>query len=292
LLKVVACIPAYNVEQTISSVVTGCFNFCDNVIVCDDGSIDNTYHEAKKSGAIVLQHKTNKGKGAALKSLFEYVKNMDIDIVVTIDGDGQFIPEEIPILKKPIEEEKADIVIGYRFDSSNQIPKYRKFGNIVLDKMTNLAAELPFKDTQSGFRTYSKKAIQQINFNSDGFAADSEILIKASEKDLKITERKVSVLYNKELDTSTKNPISHSSDIIGSLIELIAIRKPLRYIGIPGVVFLIIGIIYSVVVITIFNDTRYFSIPSTLVALGSLIIGLVLLLLSIVLYAITKNKSS
>lgn len=272
--------------------MTGCFNFCDNVIVCDDGSIDNTYHEAKKSGAIVLQHKTNKGKGAALKSLFEYVKNMDIDIVVTIDGDGQFIPEEIPILKKPIEEEKADIVIGYRFDSSNQIPKYRKFGNIVLDKMTNLAAELPFKDTQSGFRTYSKKAIQQINFNSDGFAADSEILIKASEKDLKITERKVSVLYNKELDTSTKNPISHSSDIIGSLIELIAIRKPLRYIGIPGVVFLIIGIIYSVVVITIFNDTRYFSIPSTLVALGSLIIGLVLLLLSIVLYAITKNKSS
>jgi len=284
-----ACIPTFNEEGVIEKVIEKTLHHVDKVIVCDDGSSDNTVQKAKDAGAHVLIHEKNLGKGAAMKTLFEYVKKNQADIIVTIDGDGQFLPEEIPQLIIPILEKKADIVIGYRFEDNEEMPAYRKFGNKMLDKMTNLATDLPFRDTQSGFRAYTKNAIEQIEFITNGFGADSEILVSASKKGLKISERKVTVLYDTGSKTSTKNPISHTTGVISSLIELIALQKPLRYLGIPGIVLLIIGVIYSGVVIAIFNETRFFSVPSTLVALGSLMVGLILLLTSLVLFVIIRS---
>jgi len=284
-----ACIPTFNEEGVIEKVIEKTLHHVDKVIVCDDGSSDNTVQKAKDAGAHVLIHEKNLGKGAAMKTLFEYVKKNQADIIVTIDGDGQFLPEEIPQLIIPILEKKADIVIGYRFEDNEEMPAYRKFGNKMLDKMTNLATDLPFRDTQSGFRAYTKNAIEQIEFITNGFGADSEILVSASKKGLKISERKVTVLYDTGSKTSTKNPISHTTGVISSLIELIALQKPLRYLGIPGIMLMIIGVIYSGVVIAIFNETRFFSVPSTLVALGSLMIGLILLLTSLVLFVIIRS---
>ena len=282
------CIPAFNVEQTINDVVKRCLKYSDKVVVCDDGSTDLTVVEAEKAGATVIKHLKNRGKGAALQSLFNYSKELAIDVMVTIDGDGQFLPEEIPKIIQPILAKTADIVIGYRFDDKTEMPSYRRYGNKFFDKMTKLAADLPFRDTQSGFRAYSKKAIDSISFSTNGFGADSEILIDAAKKNLKISEEKITVIYNTGGKTSTKNPVSHSGDVFGSLVEHIALRRPLRFLGIPGIIFLIIGIAYSIVVATIFNDTRYFSIPSTLVALGSMMVGLMMLMMSIVLFAIQR----
>jgi len=287
----IGCIPAFNEESTISDVVKRSLSHVDKVIVCDDGSSDDTVSNAEQVGAIVISHKKNLGKGAALKSLFKEAKKLNADVIVTIDGDGQFIPEEIPKLIEPIIEGKYDITIGYRFDDNKEMPYYRKVGNKALDRITNLASNLPFRDTQGGFRAYSKKAIEQINFSTNGFGADSEILVDASQKGLKITEKKVKVIYNTGGKTSTKNPITHSSEVFTSLLELIAIEKPLKFLGIPGIILLALGIAYSVVVIIIFNDTRYFSVPSTLVALGSLLVGLMLILMSVILYAIKKGIS-
>jgi len=288
-LQKLACIPAYNEGRVISDLIKRIMSFVDIVVVCDDGSNDNTSIEAKNAGADVIKHEKNLGKGAALKSLFNYAKKTDADIIITIDGDGQFLPEEIPKLVKPILEKRADIVVGYRFDSEEDMPKYRKVGNKLLDKMTNIATELPIRDTQSGFRSYSRKAIDSINFHTKGFGADSEILIDASKKGLKISEEKVKVIYDTGGKTSTKNPISHSGDVVGSLIEQIALIHPLKYLGIPGLILFAIGIAYSIVVIAIFNEDRYFSIPSTLVAVGSLITGLMLLLMSVVLFSIARS---
>jgi len=208
--------------------------------------------------------------------------------VVTIDGDGQFLPEEIPKLLTPIIDGRADLVIGNRFDNNSEMPSYRKLGNKVLDKMASMASQLPFRDTQSGFRAYSKKAIEAISIKTDGFGVDSEILVDASTKGLKITEEKVTVLYDTGLETSTKNPVSHSVEVVSSLIEIIAIRYPLRYLGIPGVILMIIGIAFGVITLATFNQTRYFSIPLTLGSLGTLLVGLVLLLMSVVLFSIGK----
>ena len=286
----IACIPAYNEEKPIGDVIKKSLNYVDKVIVCDDGSRDLTSTKAKEANAIVIKHEKNLGKGAALKSLFKYALNVNADVVVTIDGDGQFLPEEINKIIKPIIENDYDIVIGNRFDDHKEMPSYRKVGNKMLDKITKMAADLPFTDTQSGFRAYSKKAIESISFTIDGFGVDSEILIDASKKGLKITEEKVTVLYNTGEKTSSKDPISHSVGVMASLIELIAINHPLKYLGIPGLILLIIGIVYSVIVISMYIEGRYFSVPSTLVALGSLVIGMILLLMSVVLYSIAKTS--
>lgn len=286
----IACIPAYNEEKPIGDVIKKSLNYVDKVIVCDDGSRDLTSTKAKEANAIVIKHEKNLGKGAALKSLFKYALNVNADVVVTIDGDGQFLPEEIDKIIKPIIENDYDIVIGNRFDDHKEMPSYRKAGNKMLDKITKMAADLPFTDTQSGFRAYSKKAIESISFTIDGFGVDSEILIDASKKGLKIIEEKVTVLYNTGEKTSSKDPISHSVGVMASLIELIAINHPLKYLGIPGLILLIIGIVYSVIVISMYIEGRYFSVPSTLVALGSLVIGMILLLMSVVLYSIAKTS--
>lgn len=286
----VACIPAFNVANQIGEIIKKSLNYVDQVIVCDDGSTDETFLNAKSSGALVLKHEKNLGKGAALKTLFQKAKELEADIVISIDGDGQFLPEEMPKLYEPIQTEQFDVVIGNRFLDKDEMPGYRKAGNKMLDKFTKLAANLPFEDTQSGFRAYSKNAIDKISFSTKGFGVDSEILIDAVNKGLKITEQYVTVLYNTGEKTSTKNPVSHSMGVIASIIELIAINHPLKYLGIPGIILLIIGIVYSVIVMTIFNDTRYFSIPSTLVALGSLVIGLMFLLMSVVLYSISHQS--
>tara|TARA_B110000495_G_C22951402_1_gene557128 strand:- start:17 stop:895 length:879 start_codon:yes stop_codon:yes gene_type:complete len=288
-MKILACIPAFNEENIIGDVVKKTLSYVDKVIVCDDGSVDNTFNEAKISGAEVIHHSKNLGKGAALKSLFNYARNSNFDVIVTIDGDGQFLPEEITKLVKSIVEKKSDIVIGYRFDDKTEMPSYRKIGNKILDKITSLASDLPFRDTQSGFRAYSKKSIDLITFQTNGFGADSEILINISKKGLRISEQKVTVLYETGRKTSTKNPLSHSGEVITSIIELVAIRHPLKYLGTLGIIFLIIGIIFSVIIISTFNDTRYFSIPFTLLSMGSLLIGLMLLLMSVLLFSINKS---
>lgn len=290
MLKIV-CIPAYNEQNLIADVIRRARPFVDKVVVCDDGSTDETEQKARDAGAHVIRHQKNLGKGGAMKSLFDYAKDIDADIMVTIDGDGQFLPEEIPKIMEPVIKGKVDVVIGNRFDDATDMPSYRKFGNKFLDKMTSLASELPFRDTQGGFRAYSRKAIEVIQFSTSGFGVDSEILVDASKKGLKIMEEKVTVIYNTGGKTSTKTPVVHVSEVLRTLLEIIAIHHPLKYLGIPGLILIITGIVVGIFVLITFNETRYFSIPFTLVAISVTMLGLLLLLMSVVLFSISKSIS-
>ena len=285
----IVCMPAYNEENLIFDLIKKIEPFVDKVVVCDDGSTDKTEQKARDAGAHVIRHKKNLGKGGAMKSLFNYAKNIDADIVITMDGDGQFLPKEIPRIMKPVIEQKADVVLGYRFDDADDMPTYRKFGNKFLDKMTSLASELPFRDTQGGFRAYSKKSIQLIEFSTNGFGVDSEIVVNASKQNLKIVEEKVTVIYNTGGKTSTKTPVVHVSEVLKTVLEMIAIYHPLKYLGIPGLISMILGISVGIFVLITFNDTRYFSIPFMLISIASTILGLLLLLMSVVLFSISKS---
>ena len=283
------CIPAFNEESRLGEIIVEAKKYADSVIVCDDGSSDNTSKIAISQGAELIRHSKNLGKGAAMKSLFNYAKDHDAELVVMIDGDGQFKANEIPLLIKPIMN-GYDVVIGNRLGKNSKMPNYRTFGNKVLDKITNIAVDLPFEDTQSGFRSYSKKAINSISIQSDGFGSDAEILVNASQKNLKITDVPVSVLYDIGTKTSTKNPVSHTTEVIISLIELISIRRPLSYLGIPGIIIFAMGIIFSIIVITLFNETRYFSIPYMLLTIGSFTLGLILIMMSVLLFSINNSN--
>ena len=151
-----------------------------------------------------------------------------------------------------------------------------------------MASELPVEDSQSGYRAYSKEAINNIQFKVDGFGADAEILIDASKKGFRISEEKIKVIYNTGMKTSTKNPISHSGEVVTSLLEIIAVKSPLKFIGIPGIIMTVVGIIFGINVITLFNETRYFSIPYTMIGISFVIIGAILLLMSVLLFSISR----
>ena len=238
---------------------------------------------------MVIKHNENKGKGAALRTLFEHVRHSNAEIVVTIDGDGQFLPNEIKKLIKPIQDNLADVVVGYRFDDGDEMPSYRKFGNKILDHATNIVTNLPIRDTQSGFRAYSKKAIEQIEFSNDGFTADSEILINAAEHGLRISEEKITVIYDTGHRTSTKNPVSHAGGVLGSLIEIILVKHPLKYLGIPGILVVLLGLGFLSNTISIYNETLELPISFALVSIAILTLGILLLLSSGILFAINRS---
>ncbi len=289
MMNTLVCIPAFNEEGAIGKLVRKTLSYVDSVVVCDDGSSDNTAKEAENSGAHVIVHDENRGKGSALKSLFEHARHSSADIIVTIDGDGQFLPEEIKKLTKPIIEKTSDIVVGYRFDNDTEMPSYRKIGNKILDHATNIATSIPIRDTQSGFRAYSKNAIELIEFSNDGFTADSEILIDASKHGLRISEEKITVIYDTGRRTSTKNPILHGSNVLGSLIEMILVKHPLKYLGIPGLIVIFCGVLLSSYTISVFNQTALLPIPFALVSIGLLLLGFLLLMTSGILFAINRS---
>jgi glycosyltransferase involved in cell wall biosynthesis len=233
----VACIPAFNEERTIGKVVVGAQKYVDQVIVCDDGSSDMTAAIAEKLGARVIRHESNMGKGEAFRSLFSACRDMGVDVMVTIDGDDQHDPADIPKLVDPLAKGYADIVIGARFHEGNKgIPTYRRVGN----KLLNTVTVNGVSDTQSGFRAYDKKAIETLHPSESGMGVDSEILMDASRKGLRLTEVPVSVRYGIG-KTSKHNPIYHTLDVLTSAIKLTSIRHPMTFYGIPGLVITLVG---------------------------------------------------
>ena len=291
-MSILVCIPAFNEEKVIGNVIKKCLKFADQVVVCDDGSVDDTYEAADKAGAHVIRHHKNIGKGEALRTLFKFATHSKNDIIVTIDGDGQFLPEEIPKLVRDIEEEKSDIVIGYRFDDATDMPNYRRFGNKILDKMANMVTEISVRDTQSGYRAYSKDVLEKLDFNMKGFGADVEILIDAAKKGLRISEQKVTVIYNTGSQTSTKNPITHTGEVMSAILEKIAIKSPLKYLGVPGIITIILGLYFAVDVFLTYNNTGYFSVPFTLIGATCLVLGLILFLMAIMLFSVSKGSKN
>jgi len=232
-LKIIIGIPAFNEEKNIASIITKLMNITDTIIVCNDGSSDLTSEIAEKMGAVTINHKKNLGYGGAIRSIFLKAKELDGDILVTFDADGQHRIEDIEKVIKPIINQEADLVIGSRFldASEKEVPQYRKVGIKVITKITNASIKEQLTDSQSGFRAYSRKIVNELNPSELGMGISTEILIKASSKNFKITEVPIKILYSG--DTSTHNPISHGSSVILSTIKYTSIENPLKFYGIP-----------------------------------------------------------
>ena len=239
--KVTAILPAYNEELCISGIILGSKKYVDRVIVVDDGSTDNTAEIAKLAGAEVISHYPNKGKGAALKAGFEAAK--DSEIIVTLDSDGQHNPEEIPKLIAPIINGEADIVNGSRYISGNKkdTPSYRRIGQTILDKATNLGCGFDVTDSQSGFRAFAGRALHFFRFKRTDFGIESEMLMDAANAGLRIKEVEIGVRY--DVDGSTKNPVSHGLGVLIQIIGDLEFQRPLFYFTLPGALITLTGIV-------------------------------------------------
>lgn len=292
-MKIIAGIPAFNEGKNIAKIISDLKKIVDEVIVCDDGSNDETSNISKEMGAIVIQHKKNQGYGAAIVSIFSKAKEMDVDILFTFDGDGQHRIEDVKEVTKPIKEGIADIVIGSRFlGDDSTVPKYRKFGIKTITSISNSASELKLTDSQSGFRAYNRRAIQELNLSERGMGVSTEILIKASRKGLTIKEVPIKILYDG--DTSTHNAASHGISVILSTMKFVSIEHPLKFYGITGLGFLIIGLFFIVWTIQGFTDTRQIITNVSLIGIGSTLLGTILMVTAIILYSlinvIRENK--
>ncbi|MGB9980651.1 glycosyltransferase family 2 protein, partial [Methanobacterium sp.] len=192
-------------------------------------------------GAQVICHSSNNGKGAALKTGFEAAK--DSDIIVTLDSDGQHNPEEIPKLIKPIINGEADIVNGSRYINGNKkdTPSYRRIGQSILDKATNLGSGLNITDSQSGYRAFARYTIPAFKFNCIDFSIESEMLMDAANAGLQIEEVEIGVRY--DVDGSTKNPVSHGVSVLIKIIRNLQFQRPLFYFTLPGTIITLAGIV-------------------------------------------------
>ena len=287
-MKITVGIPAFNEENNIVHIIEKLQKKADIILVCDDGSTDKTGEIAKKMGAVVITHERNLGYGAAIRSLFLKARELKSEILVTLDSDGQHRIEDLLPVTKPIIEKQADMVIGSRFLEGNQenIPKYRKVGIKIITKLANSSLDESVTDSQSGFRAYSQNILSTITPLEMGMGVSNEILMKSSKNGFKIAEVPIVVSYDG--DTSTQNPISHGASVILSTLKFISVEHPLKFYGIPGLIFLAIGLVFTIITIQGFTETRQILLSTAVIGVGTIIFGTVLLMTSIILFSIVN----
>ena len=285
----IVCIPAYNEEIKINDVVKKSLPYADKVIVCDDGSTDDTAALAKKAGAVVISHEKNQGYGATISTLFDYCRENNAEIMVTLDGDGQHNPDQIPDLINVILKHKVDVVIGSRsLRDDKNLPSYRKTGIKIITSTINSATNLKVTDSQSGFRAYSKEAINLIRPTESGMAVSTEILVKISNNGLSMAEVPITVSYIG--DTSTEHPVTHGTHVIGSTLKYVSIKHPMYFYGLPGILLFISGLIMGVSFLDGYLDPAAPKILYGLM-LGSIIsvlLGSMMIITSILLFSMAN----
>ena len=290
---VVVGIPAFNEEKTIGHLVLAAQDYADAVIVCDDGSTDMTGRIAQGLGAIVVCHEQNSGYGAAVQSLFRRARELHADVLVTIDGDGQHDPREIPRLVQPVIDGVSDVVVGSRFLDGNgaaEMHGYRKLGVEVITKLVNGSAKNGISDAQSGFRAYGKRALERLVLSEMGMSASLELLVNIKECGLTVCEVPISCKYAKNVGVknSTKNPISHGLGLLMSIVKFVVEDRPLMVLGMPGVLFLVAGAFFGVWMLNIYADHRVIVTNIALATIGFFFLGFFMVTTALTLYAMTR----
>ena len=285
--NVTVILPAYNEEVSIGSIVLLTRFYADKVIVVDDGSLDRTAEIAKKAGAEVVVHKANMGKGGALKTGFKAAVEMGADVIVTMDSDGQHNPADIPKLIAPIIEGDADIVNGSRYLNGlgKNTPIYRRVGQTVLDRVTDISSGVKITDSQSGFRAFAASTINRFRFDAQGMGIESEMLADAGKAHLRIKEVEIGVRY--DVECSTLNPINHGLEVLVMVLKDIEFNKPLYYFTVPGISLGIGGLYMGAHFLQTFTMGGGLEFGPTVLMILLIVIGTFMALTGILLHSVS-----
>lgn len=221
--SVVILIPAYNEAATIRDLVQRALKIAPNVVVVDDGSTDATLAQLNGLPIEVLRNERNLGKGASLRKGFDFAFGHGAQRVVTLDGDGQHLPEDIPRLLSTAKRFPNHIVIGARLHDKKNFPARRYYANQMARFWISWAAGYPIADTQSGFRVYPATLISQFkpgDIASNGFTYESEVLIAAADKNVRSVAVSIPGIYPKQARASHFRPVYD----IGRIVLMVAGR--------------------------------------------------------------------
>jgi glycosyltransferase involved in cell wall biosynthesis len=199
--RVCVVIPAYNEEMVIGSVVEGIrkelhFQKYDfEIVVVSDGSSDRTADEAKRAGATVINHILNIGAGGATATGLSYAEQNGFSMAATMDADGQHSPKDVVRGFKYLEEESVDLLIGSRLIDSRGMSKVKILGNRGLSTITGIIFGVYSTDSQSGLRIFSRKALESLRWKTSGYEFCSEMLWRAKQIGLRISEYPIKAIY-------------------------------------------------------------------------------------------------
>ena len=205
-LKACVLIPSFNEEKTVGHIVKKVKRMGLEVIVIDDGSEDNTEEAASGSGAIVVRHIKNIGKGASLKKGFDFIlKTTDFEAVIVMDGDGQHDPRDLEKFISCAAQGRDDIIVGNRMNYTKNMPFVRKITNRFMSRLLSKICRQNIPDTQCGFKLIKRPVLEKIELDSNNYDFDSEILLRASREHFRIGSVPVETIYRGE--TSKINPV-------------------------------------------------------------------------------------
>lgn len=282
--SVLILIPAFNEERFIGSVVLKARRYSAQVVVVDDGSTDTTAAIAEAAGAKVLRHPVNQGKGAALNTGFQYARELGAAVVVTVDGDGQHLVDEIAAVVSPILAGQADLVVGSRYlDPRSEVPAVRIFGHALFNFVTTQSSGVQLTDSQSGFRAFSARALQSLTFQSRGFSVESEMQFMARDHGLRILEVPITILYN---DRPKRPVLHHGLLVLNGLLGLVGQYRPLLFFGLSGLFLLLLGIGWGTWVVRIYVVSRQLAIGYALISVLLTLFGTVTLFSGIILHSV------
>lgn len=221
-MKLLIGIPAYNEEKMLGQVLKSLPEKIKgmgkiDILVVDDGSSDKTSDIAGKSGAVVARHMINRGLGGALKTIFAYSRAMNYDILVTFDADGQHVGDDVRKIVHAYKNNNADVIIGSRWNNSNHRPIIRYLINQLANYLTYLLFRIWTSDSQSGFRLFSKKAIDSIDIQTDGMEVSSEIFKEIKKNNLIFMEVAIRAVYT-DYSKFKGQPLSNAFNVFTQLL--------------------------------------------------------------------------
>lgn len=267
-MKLIVLIPAFNEEEKIARVIDSIPGQFENInevkiLVVDDGSTDGTGEITLSKNAILLKHKKNLGLGRSFQDGLEKAIEMRADILVTIDADGQFDPNEISKLIDPIIKQEADLVTGSRFMNKNYLPEgipwIKKWGNQRVANIISWTTGQKFHDVSCGFRAYSKEAMLRMNLFGK-FTYTQETFLDLAHKGLHIMEVPVTVKYFSERKSKMAGSIlNYALKSANIMILTVKNYKPLKFFGWVGFWIFMIGLALDIFVITHFFRTGTFA---------------------------------
>ncbi len=212
-MRTCALIPAFNEAPYIANVVKGTQPHVEQVVVIDDGSSDETAQVAQAAGAMCLRSETNCGKASALRTGIAFARAQNFTHAITLDGDGQHLPEDVPVMLRVAEQTGADLVIGARSFDRARMPRARYYSNTIGSRLASALVGCEIRDSQSGFRLFRLDKLRETKLRSRSYELEMEILIKMARSGCTIAHAPVHMVYDDGQARSKMKPVRDTISI-------------------------------------------------------------------------------